>query len=115
MKAYKSVDEYIGNFPKDVQEILEKVRHTIRAVTPEATEKISYGIPTYWHGKNLVHFGAYPSHIGLYPGSGAIVEFQDKLKNYETSKGTIRLPLNKPIPYDLIENITLYCVAKSSR
>ncbi|MDQ3123669.1 MAG: DUF1801 domain-containing protein [bacterium] len=114
MKAYESVDEYIASFPKNVQKILQKIRNTIKVAAPNATEKISYGIPTYWQGKNIVHFGAYASHIGLYPGSGAIVEFKDKLKNYETSKGTIRLPLDRPIPYGLIELITLYGVAKYS-
>ena len=110
MQSYKDVDEYIANFPPKTQEILQKIRQTIRTALPEATEKISYGIPTYWQGRNVVHFGGYDMHIGFYPGSKAIVEFAEELKAYETSKGTVRFPLDKPVPYELIEKITLYTI-----
>jgi len=110
MKTFKNVDDYISNFPKETQIILEKIRSTIIEVLPEAEERISYGIPTYTMPVgNIVHFGGYPKHIGVYPGSGAITNFADQLKDYETSKGTIRFPLDEPIPYDLIEKITRYC------
>jgi len=115
MKTYKNIDEYISNFPTSTQEILKKIRSTIQKVAPEATEKISYGIPTFWQGKNVVHFAAYEGHIGFYPGAQPIVEFADKLKEYDTSKGTVRFPLDKPIPYDLIEEITLYCVNRNNK
>lgn len=110
MNKYKSVDEYIANYPMQTQIVLEKVRDTIVKVLPNATERISYGIPTYTlPAGNVVHFGGYPKHVGLYPGSGAIIDFADQLKKYETSKGAIRFPLDKPIPYDLIEKITKAC------
>ncbi len=110
MNKYKNVDEYISVFPEQTKIILEKVRNTIVKVLPDAEERISYGIPTYtFPAGNVVHFGGYPKHIGFYPGSGAIIDFAEQLKEYETSKGTIRFPLDKPIPYDLIEKITKAC------
>lgn len=112
MNDYKNVDEYLANFPDDVRAKLEKVRACIRAALPEATEKISYGIPTYWQGKNIVHFGGYPKHIGFYPGSGPIAEFAKELTDYETAKGTIKFPLDKPIPFELIDKIARYQMAQ---
>lgn len=113
MKSYKNIDEYISNFPEPVQAILEKVRTTIQAAAPEATEKISYGIPTFYLKKNLVHFAAYPHHIGFYPGAAPLEEFKDKLTAYNTSKGTVQFPLDQPIPYDLIKDITEFCVQRN--
>lgn len=107
MNTYKNVDEYIANYPAEAQKILEKIRHTIHEAVPEATEKISYGIPTFaYKNRNLVHFGAYPTHIGFYPGPVSISAFKDQLAGYKTSKGTIQFPLDKPIPYQLIKKIT---------
>ncbi len=107
MRKVESIDDFISQYPESIREILEKIRSTIHAAVPNLEEKISYGIPTFTlNGKNLVHFCAYESHIGFYPGSWAIAHFQDMLKDYETSKGTIRFPLDKPIPYDLISEIT---------
>lgn len=110
IKPYKTVDEYIANFPPDTRERLQKVREAILEVIPDATERISYGIPTYWQGGSLVHFGGYSAHIGFYPGPPAIEEFAEELKEYETSKGTVKFPLDKPMPYDLIKKITHYSV-----
>lgn len=112
--AIKTIDEFISNYPENVQEILQKIRQTIHEVAPEAKEKISYGIPTFTLKGNLVHFSAYEHHIGFYPGAGAIVAFKDDLKAYNTSKGTVRFPLDQPIPYDLIKNITLYRVSQQT-
>ncbi len=109
----KTIDQFIANYPKNVQDILQKIRQTIHAAVPEAKEKISYGIPTFTlNDKNLVHFSAYEHHIGFYPGAGAIVTFKDDLEAYETSKGTVQLSLDRPIPYNLIKKITLYRVAQ---
>lgn len=111
MKEYKDIDEYIAQFPESTREILESIRSTIQKAAPEATEKISYGIPTFTlNGKNLVHFGGYEKHIGFYPGARAIPEFETELKSYNTSKGTIQFPLNKPIPLDLVTKITKFCI-----
>ncbi|HSD70384.1 MAG TPA: DUF1801 domain-containing protein, partial [Woeseiaceae bacterium] len=98
-----SVDTYIATFPVAVRERLELVRQTIRKVVPEAQEKISYGIPTFTLDGNLIHYAAFRNHIGIYPGSAAIKAFRKDLAAYKTSKGTIQLPADAPIPCALIE------------
>lgn len=114
MQNYTTIDEYIANFPESVQKILEKVRSTIKKVAPEAEETIGYGIPTFKLHGNLVHFAGYAHHIGFYPGPEALEVFAKDLKEFELSKGTVRLPLDKEIPYDLIEKITRYRVEKNT-
>lgn len=104
-----TVDEFITRYPGDVQEILMKIRTLIKQAVPEAKEIINYGIPTFTlNDKNLVHYSAYEKHIGFYPGPKNIEAFRDKVASYETSKGTIKFSLDKPIPYDLIVEITLH-------
>ena len=98
----KTIDEYIAKYPQDLQAKLQELRRTIHAAAPEAGEKISYGLATFTFHGNLVHFGAYDTHIGLYPGAAPVAEFKNELKPYETSKGTVRFPLDKPLPLDLI-------------
>ncbi|MBA3757925.1 DUF1801 domain-containing protein [Candidatus Saccharibacteria bacterium] len=100
-----TIDTYIGTFPEEVQAKLEEIRKIIHQTAPEAQEKISYGIPTFTLSGNLVHFAAYKTHIGFYPGSRAVSEFASELKPYETSKGTVRLHLDKPLPITLIRKI----------
>jgi uncharacterized protein YdhG (YjbR/CyaY superfamily) len=85
-----------------VQAKLQAIRGLLRSLAPAATEKISYGIPTFALGKNVFHFAAFKSHIGLYPGSAAIVAFAADLARYKTSKGTIQIPLDQDVPFDLI-------------
>jgi uncharacterized protein YdhG (YjbR/CyaY superfamily) len=106
----ESIDHYIASFPGDVQPILRRMRNTIRKAAPGAVEKISYGIPTFWLEGNLVHFAAYKQHIGFYPGSSAISVFRKKLSGFEVSKGTIRFPLDRPVPYALITAIVKHRV-----
>lgn len=103
--APTTIDEYIALFPPDVRAILERLRATIRQAAPEAKEKIGYGIPTFTLHGNLIHFAAYKNHIGLYPGATAIERFQDALAPYEISKGTVRFPLDAPLPLELIKRI----------
>ena len=110
-----TIDEYITNQPTEVQPLLRKIRETIRCAAPEATEKISYQMPTFWKGKNLIHFAAFKKHISIFPGGEATAVFADKLIGYKTSKGTIQLPLDKPIPYDLIAEITVWRVTVESK
>lgn len=110
MQTYKTVDEYITQFPQEQQAVLAKMRQTIQAAAPDATEKISYGIPTFVYKGNLVHFAAYDNHYAFYPGSFGIAEFKEELQPYSTSKGTIRFDVDKPVPYDLITKITKACV-----
>ena len=109
----RDIDEYIAGFSGDVQPLLEKVRATIRKAAPGAEETIKYQIPTFVLKGNLIHFAGYKNHIGLYPGSRPIEEFKDELTRYQISKGTVRFPLDKPIPYRLISRITKFCVKRN--
>jgi uncharacterized protein YdhG (YjbR/CyaY superfamily) len=109
----KTIDEYIAGFPKDVQAILQKIRATIRKAAPDAEEAIKYQIPTFTLKGNLVHFGAYKNHIGFYPAPRALEEFKKELSAYEGSKGTVRFPFDKPIPYALITRIVKFRVKKN--
>ena len=109
-----TIDEYIAEFPTDVQPLLEKVRAAIRKAAPKAEEAIKYQMPTFVLNGNLIHFAGYNNHIGLYPGSKPIAEFKDELTRYETSKGTVRLPLDKAIPAGLIGKITKFCVKRNT-
>ena len=114
MQAAQTVDAYIAQYPEAVQAILESVRQVIREAAPHAQERIAYGIPTYFDGENLIHFGAAKQHIGLYPSSSGVTAFTDRLTEYRTSRGAIQFPLNKPIPYTLIREITLFRVQEAA-
>ena len=108
--APRDMDEYIAGFPKHVQEILEKIRMTIRKAAPDAEEIIKYQIPTFTLKGNLVHFGAFKKHIGFYPAPSGIEEFKEELSVYEGAKGSIKFPLDKPIPFALISKIVKFRV-----
>lgn len=102
----QTVDSYIAQFPKNIQEKLEQMRKIIHDTAPQATEAIRYGMPTFrLMEKNMVHFAGYNHHIGFYPTPGPIEIFSKELSGYKQSKGAIQLPLDKPIPYDLIRKI----------
>ena len=104
--SYKTIDEYIATFPKDVQVMLENLRQTIKKAAPGATEAIAYGIPTFkLNGKNLVHFGGYKTHIGFYPAPKGIEAFKKELAEYEGGKGTVKFPLSQPLPLALISKV----------
>jgi uncharacterized protein YdhG (YjbR/CyaY superfamily) len=111
--APKNIDEYIAGFPHDVQEILEKIRMTIRKAAPAAEETIKYQIPTFTLKGNLVHFAAYKKHIGLYPAPTGIGKFKKELSIYGSGKGTLKFPLDKPIPFDLINKIVKFRVKET--
>jgi uncharacterized protein YdhG (YjbR/CyaY superfamily) len=102
---FKNVDEYIASFPPEVQAILQKIRTTIREEVPEAKEKISYGIPTFTMDGNLIHYAAFKQHIGIYPPVRGDEKLQAALERYRGEKGNLRLPLDEPIPYELIKRI----------
>lgn len=108
-KAPATIAEYIQEQPEEVQPILRLLQETIHAAIPEAKEKISWSMPTFWKGRNLIQFSAFQQHIGLYPGAEAVAFFADRLQAYSTSKGTIRLPLNQPMPLELITEIARWC------
>jgi uncharacterized protein YdhG (YjbR/CyaY superfamily) len=111
--APKSIDEYIAGFPSDVQEILEKIRMTIRKAAPAAEEAIKYQIPTFTMKGNLVHFAAYKEHIGFYPAPTGIEKFKKELSLYGSGKGTLKFPLDKPIPFALIGKIVKFRVKEN--
>lgn len=104
-KEIQTIDAYIAAFPEDIQAILQTIRAIVREEAPEAKEKISYGMPTFWLNGNLVHFAAFKSHIGFYPTPSGISRFAEELHPYKRAKGSIRFPLSEPIPYDLIRQI----------
>jgi uncharacterized protein YdhG (YjbR/CyaY superfamily) len=109
----RTIDEYIATFPEYIQEILQKIRQAIKESAPQAQEAISYRIPTFKLNGNLVHFAAFKDHIGFFPTSSGVDAFQKELSGYETSKGTIRFPLNKSIPFDLIRKIVKFRVKEN--
>jgi uncharacterized protein YdhG (YjbR/CyaY superfamily) len=114
MKNYGTVDEYIANFSGETQKRLKIIRKTIKDILPpEATEKISYGIPTFYLNGNLVHFAGFKDHISLFPGSGPVASLAQELSAYKTSKGTIQLPLDKQLPLELITKVMKACVARN--
>ena len=105
-KRITSIDDYIASFPAETQVVLERVRQIIRHSAPEATETISYGMPTFdLNGKHLVFFAGWKQHISLYPLPAGDEAFQQELARYKRARGSIQFPLNKPIPYDLVEQI----------
>ena len=108
------IDEYIAAFPTDVQAVLEQVRDTIRKAAPAATEKISYGIPTFALHGNLVHFAAWRTHIGFYPGAAGIAKFKKELTGYASAKGSVQFPLAKPMPLALITKIVRFRVTENT-
>ena len=113
-KLITTIDEYISTFPADIQAILEKVRQAIQKAAPEATETISYGIPTFnLNGKHLVFFAGWKHHISLYPIPLGDEAFQQKISHYKRAKGTIQFPLDKPIPYDLVEQIVTFLMMEN--
>jgi uncharacterized protein YdhG (YjbR/CyaY superfamily) len=103
-----TIDDYIASFPPDVQEILQKIRLTIREAAPDALETIKYRMPTFVLNGNLVHFAAFKKHIGFYPVPTGIEKFKDELSVYTGGKGSVQFPLDKPIPYLLISKIVRY-------
>jgi Uncharacterized conserved protein len=110
---YNSIDEYIADFPPEIQAILAKIREVIKEAAPDAKEKISYQMPTFELNGNLVYYAAFKKHIGFYPTARGISAFQEELSAYKGAKGSVQFPLNKPIPYDLIRRITKYRAAEN--
>jgi uncharacterized protein YdhG (YjbR/CyaY superfamily) len=112
-KRAAAVDEYLATMPAATRAKLERIRRTIREAAPEATEKIAYGIPTFVFHGNLVHFAGYEHHVGFYPGASGVRQFADELEGYETSKGTIRFPLDAEPPLDLVRRIVEFRVREN--
>ena len=108
-----SIDEYIAQFPEDIQQKLQEIRAVIHAAAPDATEKISYQMPTFYLRGNLVHFAAFKHHIGFYPVPSGIAAFEAELAPYKRSKGAVQFPLDEPIPTELIGRIVQFRVAEN--
>lgn len=110
---FKSIDEYISQFPSEVQEILEKLKSVIKQSAPDAVETISYQMPTFYQHGNLVHFAAFKSHIGFYPDSSGIEAFKEELSKYKGGKGSVQFLIAKPLPYELISRIVKFRVEEN--
>jgi uncharacterized protein YdhG (YjbR/CyaY superfamily) len=110
-----TIDQYIQGFPGDVQAKLSELRSTIRKSAPQATEKISYGVPTFELNGNLVHFAAFKRHIGFYPAPSGIARFEKELKPYKSAKGSVQFPLDQPLPLQLIAKIVEFRVGENSQ
>ena len=111
----QSIDEYIAQQDAAVQPRLREIRAILRAALPEAEERMSWSMPTYWKGRNIIHFAASKKHLGIYPGDEATAAFAGELTDYDTSKGTIRLPYEEPLPADLIRRIAEWCFEKYAK
>ena len=105
----QNIEEYIAVQDAQVQPRLKEVRDILAEALPEAEERISWSMPTFWKGRNIIHFAAAKKHIGLYPGDGAIEAFKKELTGFDVSKGTIRLPYDQELPADLIAGIARWC------
>ncbi|RDW19976.1 hypothetical protein CWR45_06700 [Oceanobacillus chungangensis] len=112
-QTFETTDEYIRQFPPEVQEKLNTLRGIIKELVPEAQEKISYQMPTFALYGNIIHFAAYKNHIGLYPGASGIAAFQKELVGYKTSKGTVQIPIGDPLPAELIRKIVKFKVEEN--
>ncbi|MBQ3999674.1 MAG: DUF1801 domain-containing protein [Oscillospiraceae bacterium] len=111
----QNIDGYIALQDEAVRPVLEEIRSLLREALPEAEERISWSMPTYWKGRNIIHFAASKKHLGIYPGDEAIAEFAEELKEYDVSKGTIRIPYDAPLPEDLIRRIAVWCFEKNAK
>ncbi|MDF2903805.1 MAG: hypothetical protein K0S25_1443 [Bacillus sp. (in: firmicutes)] len=111
--TFNTIDEYIVQFPTEVQETLKTLRKVIKELVPDAVEKISYQMPTFALHGNLVHFAAHKNHIGFYPAASGIAAFKHELSEYKGSKGAVQFPINKPLPYELISEIVKFRAAEN--
>lgn len=114
-QEFKTIDEYIDSFPEHIKKKLVELREAIRAQAPQAQEKISYQMPTFFLNGNLVHFAAYSKHIGLYPTPSGIEAFKNELSKYNTAKGSVQFPIEEPLPIDLIREIVRFRVKENSK
>jgi uncharacterized protein YdhG (YjbR/CyaY superfamily) len=111
--APKDIDEYIAGFPRHVQQLLQKIRMTIKQTAPDAQEAIKYQIPTFTLNGNLVFFAAFKEHVSVYPAPRGDRQFEGELAAYAGGKGTVRFPLDEPIPFDLIRRIVTFRVQEN--
>lgn len=111
--SFSTIDEYIALYPAEVQTRLRELRAVIHAAAPDAVEKISYQMPTFWLHGNLIHFAAFKNHIGLYPAPSGIEAFAQELAIYASGKGSVQFPHDQPLPLDLVRKIVEYRAAEN--
>ena len=111
----QSIDAYIAAQDGKYQPRIREIRAILRKTLPDAEERISWSMPTYWKGRNIIHFAASKNHLGIYPGDEATAAFAERLADYDVSKGTIRIPYDQPLPEDLIISIAKWCFEQYSR
>lgn len=111
----ETIDAYISRYDGNIQAILQEFRRVIKEEAPDATEKISYQMPTFYLNGNLVHFAVQKNHIGFYPAPSGVAAFKEELTEYKTSKGAIQFPLTKPIPYELVRRIVRFRVEEAKQ
>jgi uncharacterized protein YdhG (YjbR/CyaY superfamily) len=109
-----TIDKYIAGHPPKIRTRLEAMRKTIRKHAPDAEERISYRIPTFYLGGNLVHFAAFDRHVGFYPGAAGIAAFKDALAGYKGAKGSVQFPHTDPLPLELVAEIVRFRVAQQA-
>jgi uncharacterized protein YdhG (YjbR/CyaY superfamily) len=109
-----TIDDYIAGQPPEIRARLSAMRATIRQHAPDAEERISYRIPTFYLGGNLVHFAAFPRHVGFYPGPSGIAAFQKALARYKSAKGSVQFPHTEPLPLDLVADIVQFRVTEQA-
>lgn len=113
MKNATTIDEYIAQHPAAIAERLAAMRATIREHAPDAVERISYRIPTFWLNGNLVHFAAFAHHVGFYPGATGIATFSDALSHFRSAKGSVQFPHDQPLPLDLVAAIVRFRMSEN--
>ncbi len=113
--SYTTIDEYIALCPVEVQPVLREIRRVIKETAPEATERISYRMPSFYLNGNVAYFAAFKNHIGFYPTGSGIEAFKDELSGYTWSKGAVQFPLGDPIPYDLIRRMVRFKVEENTK
>ncbi|MCR5299969.1 MAG: DUF1801 domain-containing protein [Erysipelotrichaceae bacterium] len=111
----QTIDEYIASQDEKLQPRLKEIRAILREALPDAEERMSWSMPTYWKGRNLIHFAASKKHLGIYPGGEATTVFAEELRQYDVSKGTIRIPYEQPLPEQLIRKIAVWCYGQYSK
>lgn len=111
----QTIEAYITQQGIEIQPILNEVYDTLRTVLPDAQERMSWQMPTFWNKQNIIHFAAFKNHLGIYPGDKAVAHFAQDLKGYKTSKGAIQFPYNQPIPLELIATIARWCDEERKR
>ena len=109
-----TIDDYIAGHPPAIRARLSAMRRTIRQHAPEAEERISYRIPTFHLGGNLVHFAAFDHHVGFYPGASGIAAFKKALAPYKSAKGSVQFPHDEPLPLELVAEIVRFRVAEQA-